>query len=94
VVPVEGPRISAALRQLVARDIHSVVLEGGGGLHAAAWREGVVDYLQMYVAPVVLGGHGARVPDARGFSTASLSETSIRLLGPDVLIEGYVHRPH
>ena len=27
-------------------------------------------------------------------STASLLERQVELLGPDVLIEGYVHRPH
>ena len=60
----------------------------------AAWDEGVVDAVQLYVAPVVLGGGGVPLLDGRGFSSTALVERRVDLLGPDVLIEGYVHRPH
>ena len=74
--------------------VQSLVLEGGAALHAAAWDEGVVDAVQLYVAPVVLGDGGVPLLDGRGFSSTALVERRVDLLGPDVLIEGYVHRPH
>ena len=71
-----------------------MVLEGGAALHAAAWDEGVVDAVQLYVAPVSLGAEGVPLLDGRGFVSTALIERRVDLLGPDVLIEGYVHRPH
>jgi riboflavin biosynthesis pyrimidine reductase len=63
-------------------------------VHAAAWDAGIVDYVQLYVAPVWLGGDGVPLLEGRDFSPASLTEPRVEQLGPDVLIEGYVHRPH
>ena len=85
--------IASALRELPRFDVHSLVLEGGAALHAAAWDERVVDYVQLYVAPVWLGDGGVPLLDGRDFASAALLERRVDLLGPDVLIEGYVHRP-
>jgi riboflavin biosynthesis pyrimidine reductase len=54
----------------------------------------VVDAVQLYVAPLVLGGGGVPLLEGRDFSSTALVERRVDLLGPDVLIEGYVHRPH
>jgi len=86
--------VQDALKALAARDIQSLLVEGGARLHAALWDADVVDYVQMYVAPVWLGSNGVPVFGGRGASTATLIERRVDLLGPDVLIEGYVHRPH
>jgi diaminohydroxyphosphoribosylaminopyrimidine deaminase/5-amino-6-(5-phosphoribosylamino)uracil reductase len=94
VIAVEGDGITAVLRQLVGLGIHSVVIEGGAAIHAAAWDEGVVDFVQVYVAPRTLGAAGVPLLEGRSFSTASLVDRRVEQLGPDVLIEGYVHRPH
>jgi diaminohydroxyphosphoribosylaminopyrimidine deaminase/5-amino-6-(5-phosphoribosylamino)uracil reductase len=93
-VEVAEPGISAACAALVSRGIQSVVLEGGLGVHQAAWDEDVVDYVQLYVAPVTLGENAPRVAAGPASALASLIEQKVRVLGPDVLIEGYVHRPH
>jgi diaminohydroxyphosphoribosylaminopyrimidine deaminase/5-amino-6-(5-phosphoribosylamino)uracil reductase len=92
VVP-EAPGIAAALRELPARDVQSIVIEGGAALHAAFWDARLVDYVQLFVAPVTLGEHGVPL-DNRAFSTFALFDRRIEVLGPDVMIEGYVHRPH
>lgn len=93
VVVVGAPGLAAALRELPSRGIQSIVLEGGAALHAAAWDEGVVDYVQLYVAPAWIGEQG--VPLAAGRPVAAgLHDRQVDQLGPDVLIEGYVHRPH
>ncbi len=94
VIAVEGGGIAPALRQLAGLGIHSVVIEGGAAIHAAAWDEGAVDYVQLYVAPHALGTGGVPLLDGRAFSPAALVDARLDQLGPDVLIEGYVHRPH
>jgi len=94
VLALEGPGLRCALRALSALDIQSVLLEGGAALHAAAWDEGVVDYVQLYVSQVGLGTAGVPLLDGRHWSLSSLIDPSVEVLGPDTLIEGYVHRPH
>jgi diaminohydroxyphosphoribosylaminopyrimidine deaminase/5-amino-6-(5-phosphoribosylamino)uracil reductase len=93
VIGVDGG-IAAALRHLVGLGIQSVLIEGGAAVHAAAWDEGIVDYVQLYVSPRSLGTRGVPLLDGRSFSAAALIEARVDQLGPDVLIEGYVHRPH
>jgi diaminohydroxyphosphoribosylaminopyrimidine deaminase/5-amino-6-(5-phosphoribosylamino)uracil reductase len=85
--------LASALRQLPRFDVHSLVLEGGAALHLAAWDDRLVDYVQLYVAPVWLGEAGVPLLEGRAFASAALLERNVDLLGPDVLIEGYVHRP-
>jgi len=63
-------------------------------VHAAAWDEGVVDYVQLFVAPAALGPAGVRLFEGHDVALSSLIEPRIEILGPDTLIEGYVHRPH
>jgi diaminohydroxyphosphoribosylaminopyrimidine deaminase/5-amino-6-(5-phosphoribosylamino)uracil reductase len=88
-------RLRTALTLLGERHIGSLLLEGGAELHAAAWDEGVVDFVRLYVAPGAIGNGGDAVPLLRDrpFSSAALIDRRVETLGPDVLIEGYVHRP-
>ena len=83
----------AALERLAARQIGSLLLEGGAALHAAAWDAGLVDYVRLYVTPHVIGAGGLRLLDGRSFSSDALVERHVESLGPDLLIEGYVHGP-
>ncbi|MCU1382249.1 MAG: riboflavin biosynthesis protein RibD, partial [Acidobacteria bacterium] len=83
--------LRAALGRLADRQIESLLLEGGGAVHAAAWDEGLVDYVRLYVTPHTLGPGGMPLLPGRTFSPAGLYDRRIVPLGPDVLIEGYVH---
>lgn len=83
----------AAVGRLGARGIGSLLLEGGAALHGAAWDEGLVDYVRLYVTPHVLGPGGVGLLDGRTFSSAELIERKVEPIGPDVIIEGYVHGP-
>jgi diaminohydroxyphosphoribosylaminopyrimidine deaminase/5-amino-6-(5-phosphoribosylamino)uracil reductase len=83
-----------AIRSLAVQGVQSLILEGGAAVHAAAWDAGLVDYVQLYVAPMWLGQDGVPLLEGRDFSPASLVEQRVEQLGPDALIEGYVHRPH
>jgi len=93
-IPVPSPGIAAALSMLPNFDVQSLVLEGGARVQRAAWDEGVVDYVQLYVAPMWLGDGGVPLLEGCAFSPTLLIESRVEQLGPDVLIEGYVHRPH
>jgi len=94
VVATADGDLQEGLRELAARDIQSLLVEGGARLQASMWDAGVVDYVQVYVAPVWLGSAGVPMFAGRDVTTAALVERRVELLGPDVLIEGYVHRPH
>jgi diaminohydroxyphosphoribosylaminopyrimidine deaminase/5-amino-6-(5-phosphoribosylamino)uracil reductase len=86
--------LRAALQRLAERQIESLLLEGGAEVHAAAWDESLVDYVRLYVTPHVLGPHGVPLLAERSFSSAELRDRRVLPLGPDVLIEGYVHGTH
>jgi diaminohydroxyphosphoribosylaminopyrimidine deaminase/5-amino-6-(5-phosphoribosylamino)uracil reductase len=83
--------IKGALRLLAGREIASLLLEGGAAIHAAAWAEEVVDFVRLYVSPRNLNA-GVRLLSDPSFSTATLADRRVDIIGPDVLIEGYVHR--
>lgn len=94
VLVTAGDALREALTVLAADfDITSLLLEGGAALYERAWREEVVDFVRLYVTPQVLPPGGVPFLDAQWLSAAALYERRIEPLGPDVLIEGYVHRP-
>jgi diaminohydroxyphosphoribosylaminopyrimidine deaminase / 5-amino-6-(5-phosphoribosylamino)uracil reductase len=88
---VSEPTLRCALDALAAREIGSLLLEGGAAMHAAAWDERVIDFVRMYVTPRTIGPGGVGWLPGRSFSSASLRDRRVETLGPDVLIEGYVH---
>ena len=86
-------RMMAALRMLLERGVQSLIVEGGPTLHEAFWNASLVDRVQMYVTPRLLGDAGVDWRHSQGIAIASaLADRSVRLLGDDLLIEGYVHR--
>jgi diaminohydroxyphosphoribosylaminopyrimidine deaminase/5-amino-6-(5-phosphoribosylamino)uracil reductase len=93
VVVAPDATLGAALRTLVDHGVQSVLLEGGAEVHRAAWDEDVVDYVRVYMAPIQLGGAGVPLFGGRAWSPHRLIDAQSRTLGPDTLIEGYVHRP-
>jgi diaminohydroxyphosphoribosylaminopyrimidine deaminase/5-amino-6-(5-phosphoribosylamino)uracil reductase len=85
--------LKTAVRCLGDREIGSLLLEGGAVIHRAAWDEGVADFVRLYVTPHQIGPGGVRFLNGRPFSSSGLFEMRVEPLGPDVLIEGYVHGP-
>ncbi len=89
---VEG---SGDLRQDVRRlldwDISTLLLEGGGAMHAAAWQAGIVDRVIVIVAPTVLGEQGARFFDGMPVPMSQLIPVCVETLGPDTWMEADVH---
>jgi diaminohydroxyphosphoribosylaminopyrimidine deaminase/5-amino-6-(5-phosphoribosylamino)uracil reductase len=82
-------------RMLGERNIASVMIEGGGGLLAAAFDAGIIDKVLFFVAPKIFGGKSAPTPvGGRGVASVGeavrLDRLSTRNFGDDILIEGYV----
>jgi diaminohydroxyphosphoribosylaminopyrimidine deaminase/5-amino-6-(5-phosphoribosylamino)uracil reductase len=91
-LPLASTTVLDGLRALAALDVQSVLLEGGPVFHRAALDEGLVDQVQLYVAPRVLGDTG--VSWLPGGVMPELKMLTATALGHDVFLEGYVHRPH
>jgi diaminohydroxyphosphoribosylaminopyrimidine deaminase/5-amino-6-(5-phosphoribosylamino)uracil reductase len=58
----ETARVRAALHQLGAAGITSILLEGGPRVAGAFLDAGEIDEIRLFLAPVVLGGRSARAP--------------------------------
>jgi diaminohydroxyphosphoribosylaminopyrimidine deaminase / 5-amino-6-(5-phosphoribosylamino)uracil reductase len=92
-----GVALGPLMQRLGAMQITSILLEGGGELHASALRAGVVDKVLYFLAPTLIGGRAA--PPAiggEGFprlaQAVTLDRVQVTQLDGDILIEGYVRR--
>lgn len=81
-----------AMRQLGARGLQSILLEGGGRLHHGALHAGIVDRLCIFIAPLLLGGSGIPLFCGSGVSTLKsafrLRQLQIERYGDDLLLDG------
>jgi len=82
-----GP-LEEELRELAAEGVQSLLLEGGPTLATAFLAAGLVDKLLLFVAPI-LGGHGSAFAGELA-SPLEVSRLRVRLVGEDVLLEGYL----
>jgi len=86
-----GLALGRALERLGAEGLGTLLVEGGGGLAAALLREGLVDELLWFAAPVLLGAEGrpAVGPLALAHLSAAprLAIRRVRRLDPDLLIQ-------
>jgi diaminohydroxyphosphoribosylaminopyrimidine deaminase/5-amino-6-(5-phosphoribosylamino)uracil reductase len=73
-------------------NIDSVLLEGGGTMHASALENGIINKVCAYVAPKIFGGSYARTAvGGRGVDSPEeayqLKNRRLTLLGDDILLE-------
>jgi diaminohydroxyphosphoribosylaminopyrimidine deaminase/5-amino-6-(5-phosphoribosylamino)uracil reductase len=83
------------LDELGRRGILSLLVEGGAEVHASFLAEGLIDKVQAYVAPLVIGGRDAPGPvggqGVRRLADAiRLREVDATRIGDDLWITGYV----
>jgi diaminohydroxyphosphoribosylaminopyrimidine deaminase/5-amino-6-(5-phosphoribosylamino)uracil reductase len=101
VLVVEDSPRRVSLERLVEvlgkRGILSVMVEGGAEINASALREGIVDKVCIFLAPMLIGGKTA--PTAVGGEgieeigqALRLRDTRVEQYGEDIMVEGYIAR--
>lgn len=90
IIALEGESVlGGALERLAARGVGSMIVEGGVTLHRALWDAGLVDRVQIYRTPHLLGEEGLKwLPEP----LPRLGPMTVRTVGADTLAEAYVHR--
>jgi diaminohydroxyphosphoribosylaminopyrimidine deaminase/5-amino-6-(5-phosphoribosylamino)uracil reductase len=92
ILPAVDP--PAVLADLYRRGVRSVLVEGGGEIHASFAAAGCFDRVAVDCAPLLIGGKTAPGPlGGAGFQlleeAARLEETAARSRGGDLLLTGY-----
>ncbi|HEY1708380.1 MAG TPA: bifunctional diaminohydroxyphosphoribosylaminopyrimidine deaminase/5-amino-6-(5-phosphoribosylamino)uracil reductase RibD [Rhizomicrobium sp.] len=89
------PDIAAVLKELAQRGVNHLLVEGGASIHAAFLDGNYADRLEVFRAPILLGGAGRSSVDplaAPGLADAPRFAAEFRHnLGPD-LVEGFVRK--
>lgn len=85
------------MKELGNRKIDSILLEGGGTLAFSALKEGIVDKVNFFIAPKILGGKEAKTPvGGEGIEfvkdAIQLENMKIHKFGVDFMIEGYIKK--
>lgn len=78
-------------------NIDSILLEGGSTLNFSALKQEIVDKIQIYIAPKIIGGEKSKTPvDGQGidklknaFKVRNLNYSKV---GSDILLEGYIDK--
>ncbi len=96
VLPGDGDSLDlgALLKALAKRGVLSLLVEGGGILLGSVFDQGLVDKVQVIIAPMIIGA--AKAPAAvagRGAHRLAqawrLRDVTVERLGDDILITGY-----
>jgi diaminohydroxyphosphoribosylaminopyrimidine deaminase/5-amino-6-(5-phosphoribosylamino)uracil reductase len=87
----EQARVRSALDQLGAAEVTSLLLEGGPKLAGVFLDADEIDEVRLFVAPLLLGGRGARDPlESEGVESVSDALRSLTLgcdrIGEDLLV--------
>lgn len=86
--------LEAALKVLAQEGLSEVFVEGGGKLAAALLRQGLIDEVSWFVAPVLLGGDGWPALGSLGIQKMSealgLEVSTLRRFGADLCLQGIV----
>ena len=88
----ERERVIDALGKLGSTGIHSLLLEGGPRLAGSFLDAAEIDEMRLFVAPIAVGGRGARVP-FEGEGSGSIADAQhatsleVSMIDEDVLIQ-------
>jgi len=86
--------LKAALTTLAEEGLSEIFVEGGGKLAAALLRQGLVDEVNWFIAPVLLGGDGWPALGSLGIEKMSealgLELSPPRRFGLDLCLQGHV----
>ena len=96
-LPAKGGMVNLGelLKLLGQRQIMSMMVEGGAAVFGSLFEERLLDKVLVFVAPIVIGGHGAKNPvEGKGVEKLSqatgITRVRVETVGSDVLISGYI----
>jgi len=97
IIQYDGERVNLnwLMKKLSEIGITSVMIEGGSSLNAYALADGIVDKLVLFIAPKIIGGKDS-IPVVGGNFYRRLEEAyrlrdvSVRKIGEDLMLEGYL----
>ena len=95
-LPAQGRQVAwqPLLKKLAARGIVSVLIEGGAAVAASALKHRVVDKVQFFYAPKIIGGDGRAMIDdlaiGKMANAFALKKVSVRRVGKDLLVSAYL----
>ncbi|QTA86399.1 bifunctional diaminohydroxyphosphoribosylaminopyrimidine deaminase/5-amino-6-(5-phosphoribosylamino)uracil reductase RibD [Desulfonema magnum] len=81
--------------RLGAMGVTSLLIEGGGNVIASAMKAGIIDKINFFYAPKILGGDDG-IPVCKGpgpdlmSDSAPVKNINVRRFGDDIMIEGYI----
>lgn len=75
--------------------IDSILLEGGSSLNFSALQQNIVDKIQIYIAPKLIGGTNSKTPvGGSGIDLLQdafkVKDITLKTIGEDILVEGYL----
>ena len=96
VIQLNGENIDtrAMLAELGKREITSLLVEGGGTVNFSFVEADLVDKVQAFIAPLIIGGESAKTP-VEGNGAAALGmamrlrDITLERVGEDILLTGY-----
>ena len=95
----DGPKVDLPylFKSLTAREISSILVEGGATINASALNQRLIDKVIWFIAPKIIGGKEAPSPvGGQGVATATealqLDRISVQHFEEDICIEGYIKK--
>jgi diaminohydroxyphosphoribosylaminopyrimidine deaminase/5-amino-6-(5-phosphoribosylamino)uracil reductase len=88
----QNETLSAILADLGAKNITSLMIEGGGRVLGQALDERLIDKVQIYIAPIITGGPIVAFGGSGALRThdgAHLERVRFEKIGPDICVTGY-----
>lgn len=87
--------LNLLMDELAQRHIDSLLIEGGASISDAALRAQIVAEINFYIAPIIIGGEGAKAAiGGLGFETlasaANIKDIQLEAIGENWLIKGRV----
>lgn len=95
----ESGRVSPrhVCEELFRREIMHVLVEGGGEVNSGLLKEGFLDKIVLFYAPILIGGKGAyNLIGGKGIDflkdAYKIDIATVKRFKEDIYLEGYVHR--
>ncbi|MDF2473964.1 MAG: riboflavin biosynthesis protein RibD [Anaerocolumna sp.] len=95
--PVKNHRVDLKylMKKLGEDKIDGILVEGGSELNYSALQDGIVDKVNVFIAPKIIGGSTAKTPvGGLGIEfmkdAIMLNELKVHRFGEDIMMEGYI----